>query len=181
MKTFTIAGFIVTLLAATVVIVAQETPGQEKEHAWLKQLIGEWESELEMTMGPGQPPQKMKGTESVRAIGGLWIVADVRGNSPMGPMTALLTLGYDPQKKKYVGTWIDSMVNHLWLYEGTLDPAGKILTLDTEGPSMMDPEKRAKYRDAWEIKSKDHKVLTSSVLGEDGKWSTMLTVNYRRK
>jgi hypothetical protein len=185
MRKLTIAGFIGTLLAGVVVLNAQDTPepaAPEKEHEWLKQLIGEWESESEMVMAPGQPPQKAKGTESVRAIGSLWIVADVKSDSPMGvPVTAVLTLGYNPQKKKYIGTWIDSMLNHLWVYEGTLDPTGKILTLDTEGPDMTSPGKTARYRDAIEIKSKDHKVLTSSALGEDGQWTTFMTISYRRK
>ncbi len=183
MKKFLIAGF--ALLVGTVVLHAQDTPkmpGAEKEHDWLKQLVGEWEMESEMVSGPGQPAQKIKGIESVRTVGGLWVFAQSKGCTPMGvPMTAVLTLGFDPQKKKYVGTWIDSHLNHLWLYEGTIDPTGKILTLETEGPDMKDITKRAKYRDVLEIKSKDHKVLTSSTLGEDGKWTTFMTANYRRK
>ncbi len=183
MKKFLIAGF--ALLVGTVVLHAQDAPqmpGAEKEHDWLKQLVVEWEMESEMVSGPGQPSQKIKGIESVRTVGGLWIIAEIKGDTPMGtPMAAVLTLGFDPQKKKYVGTWIDSHLNHLWLYEGTIDPTGKILTLETEGPDMKDMTKRAKYRDVLEIKSKDHKVLTSSTLGEDGKWLTFNTASYRRK
>ena len=183
MKKFLIAGF--SLLVGTVVLHAQDAPnmpGPEKEHDWLKQLVGEWEMESEMISGPGQPGQKTKGTESVRAIGGLWVIAEIKGDTPMGvPVAAVLTLGFDPKKKKYVGTWIDSHLNHLWLYEGTIDPTGRILTLETEGPDMKDMTKQARYRDAIEIKSKDHKVLTSSILGDDGKWLTFNTTNYRRK
>lgn len=182
MRKLAVCGFIVTLVVGAGVLNAQlQLPGPEKEHEWLKQLVGEWESEAEMIMVPGQPPIKSKGKESVRAIGGLWVVCDVSGDSPIGPMTAVMTLGYDPQKKKYIGTWIDSHMNHLWIYEGSVDATGKILTLEAEGPNIMDPTKRAKYRDVIEIKSKDHKVLTSSALGDDGKWTTFGTVNFRRK
>ncbi len=54
-------------------------------------------------MGPGKPPEKAKGTESVRSLGGLWILAEGRGEMPGGgAMTTMMTLGYDPQKKR---TW----------------------------------------------------------------------------
>ena len=33
------------------------------------------------------------------------------------------TLGYDPAKKKYVGTFIASVMTHLWIYSGSLDAA----------------------------------------------------------
>jgi hypothetical protein len=182
MRRFWMGGLIVALLVGAVVLNAQpQFPGPQKEHEWLNQLVGEWESEMEMITVPGQPPQKTKGKESVRAIGGLWIVSELTCQSPMGPMTALMTMGYDPQKKKYIGTWIDSMMNYMWHYEGTLDATGKILTLESEGPNMMDPTKLTKYMDVIEIKNADHKVMTSSAGGEDGKWITFGTTNFRRK
>ena len=72
-----------------------------------------------------------------------------------------MTLGYDPAKKAFVGTFIGSMMTHLWVYDGELDAAGKVLTLDAEGPSFAATDKMAKYKDAIEIKSDDHRVLTS--------------------
>ncbi len=154
----------------------------QKEHEWLQKLVGEWTYEIEMTMAPGEPPSKSKGTESVRSIGGLWTLAEGKGGMPDGsPETSLMTLGYDPQKKRYIGTWIGSMMTHMWVYEGTLDAVEKVLTLDSEGPSMSGDGKTAKYQDAIELKSDDHRVLTSRMLGEDGKWQAFVTAHYRRK
>lgn len=55
-----------------------------KEHQWLQKLVGEWTYETEAPMEPGQPPEKFTGTESVRLLGGLWIVAEGQGEMPGG-------------------------------------------------------------------------------------------------
>ncbi len=163
---------------------AQDTMMQaepQKQHEWLQQLVGEWTFEAEATMAPGQPPATSTGSESVRALGGLWVIGEGQGEMPgSGPATTLLTLGYDPQRQRYVGTWIGSMMTHLWVYDGTLDAAGKVLTLDTEGPDMAGGGKLAKYRDVIELSSDDHRVLTSHVLDADGKWTQFMTAHYRR-
>jgi hypothetical protein len=92
-----------------------------------------------------------------------------------------MTLGYDPQKKRYVGTWIGSMMTHLWVYDGALEAAERVLTLDTEGPDMAAAGKLAKYQDVIEFKSPNHRVLTSHVLGDDGTWHEFMTAHYERK
>jgi hypothetical protein len=153
----------------------------DANHEWLQQLVGEWAVTAEMTMEPGAEPMQMESTESVRAVGELWIVGE--GSASFGgmPFTSILTLGYDPREEAFVGTWIDSMQPNMWTYRGTLDEARKILTLETEGPSFGDTTETATYRDAIELVSADHKVLTSSVRGEDGTWTTFLRADYRRK
>jgi hypothetical protein len=55
------------------------------------------------------------------------------------------------------------------------------LTLDTEGPSPLEPGKKAKFREVLELKAPDHKVFTSYMQGEDGKWVKFVTMDYRRK
>lgn len=152
-----------------------------KEHEWLAQFVGEWSAKGEAVMGPDQPPMTCEGKEKGKMLGGLWMVMDVE-MQPMGqPVNAVLTIGYDPQKKKFVGTWVDAMTTHMWKYEGSLDETGKVLTLEAEGPNMMTPGKMTKFRDVFEFKSKDHKILTSSMLGEDGKWMQFMTSDARRK
>lgn len=159
---------------------ASQFPAPEKEHEWLSQFVGEWESNSEATMGPGQPAIKLKGTMQSRKLGGFWVVSELQGDMMGTPMDAIQTIGYDPKSKKYVGTWVDSMMNHMWKYEGTVDSTGKILTLEAKGPNFMVEGKETRFRDAYEFKSADHIVATSSMLGEDGKWVTFMTGNVRR-
>ncbi len=170
---------VVTLLAGAVVVRAQ--PAAQKEHEWLRQLAGEWEYDTEASLEPGKPPVKIKGTASARTVGDFWVVAEHKATLFDAPFTGIMTLGFDGQKKKYVGTWIDSMHGHILHYEGTVDVAGKTLTLLTEGPNPNAPGKLCKFKEVIEFKSTDHKILTSSLQGEDGKWDAFMTVNYRRK
>src|ERR687892_1559286 len=153
----------------------------QNEHQCLQQLVGDWTYEAEATMEPGQPPSKFEGSERVRALGGLWILAEGQGEMPgCGAATTVLTLGYDPQKQRYVGTWIGSMMTHLWVYNGALDAAGRVLTLEAEGPSMAGDGTMAAYRDVIELTDDDQRVLTAHVLGDDGTWQQFMTSHYRR-
>jgi len=154
----------------------------QKEHQWLHKLVGEWTYTADEPTQPGQPAAKVSGTESVRSLGGLWVLAESKGDMPgAGPAVSLMTLGYDPEKKRFVGTWIGSMMTYMWVYDGELDSAGRVLTLNAEGPSMAGDGKTAQYQDVIELKSDDHRTLTARTLGEDGKWQQFMTVEYRRQ
>ena len=154
----------------------------QKEHQWLLRLVGEWTYETEAIVQPGKPPEKFAGTESVRSLGSVWVLCEGWGEMPGGgTATTIMTLGYDPVNKRFVGTFIGSMMTNLWVYDGELDPAAKVLTLDSEGPSFTTEGKMAKYRDVIEIKTDDHRVLTSNFLGDEGEWHHFMTANYRRK
>jgi hypothetical protein len=153
----------------------------QKEHQWLDRFMGEWITESECSMGPDQPSAKTKGTEVVRSLGGLWIVAEGEGDMPDGnPGQTLMTLGFDSQSDRYVGTFIGSMMTHLWVYNGSLDADGKILTLDTEGPNFTQ-NFITKYKDIIEFVSNDHRMMTSQILGDDGNWLQFMTAHYWRK
>jgi hypothetical protein len=184
MKRSATAGLFLALLAGMSTLRAQEPPkfpAAEKEHEWLKQLAGEWESEAECAIEPGKPPVKVKGTESAHMLGGFWVIGHSKSEIMGMPYTSMMTIGYDPEKKKYVGTWVDSMTSFAWKYEGTLDASGKVLTLNTEGPCPMKPGQLSKFKEVIEIKDKDHKTFSSSMQTEDGKWVTFMTLNSRRK
>lgn len=153
----------------------------QKEHQWLEKLLGEWTYEFEAEE-PGKPPQKLTGTETVRSLGGLWVICEAQGDGLAGNTSAtIMTLGYDPAKKKYVGTFLGGMMTHLWLYEGDVEGNGKVLTLDSEGPSFTAEGQMAQYKDSIEFLSDDHRTLSSKVQGDDGSWQPFMTMHYHRK
>jgi len=55
-----------------------------------------------------------------------------------------------------------------------------VLTLDSEGQSFSGDGTIAKYKDAIEFKSDDHRILASTTIGDDGKWQQFMTAHYHR-
>lgn len=157
-------------------------PTPQAEHEWLKQLLGDWTTEGSCDGPPGEPDMKTSGSEHVRGLGDLWAVCEGKGEMPAGGGVGymLMTLGYDTDKKKFVGSWAGSMMPGMFFYEGQLDAAKKVLTLDTEGPSFAGDGTTAKYQDVITIKSKDERTLHSQTLQPDGSWKRFMTATYRR-
>lgn len=67
------------------------------EHGWLEQLLGEWSFESEMTLEPGAEPIRTTGTQTVRTLGGFWVLAEPRFRTTGGEeASSVMTLGFDP-------------------------------------------------------------------------------------
>ncbi|HEY0983265.1 MULTISPECIES: DUF1579 domain-containing protein [unclassified Schlesneria] len=158
-----------------------EIPKPLKEHEWLQQLVGTWTWEAECDGGPGQPPVRNTGTEVVRSLGGLWTVGEGASKSPEGEECNMITtLGFDPATQRFVGTFIASVMTHLWPYNGTLDDSGTVLVLDSEGPGFSGDGKLCRYQDTIKIVDADHRILSSQVMEESGTWKHFMTSHYRR-
>lgn len=158
-------------------------PEQLEQHKWLEKLVGSWTIDYECLMGPDGKPSKSSGKETVRMLGEVWVVAEGEMEGPDGSTgNFIMTLGYDPTKKHFVGTWTGSMLTFQWIYEGDLDSAKTVLPLNTVGPDFhaKEPGKLAKYQDIIEIVDDNHRILKSQVQGEDGKWTQFMTANYTR-
>ena len=149
-----------------------------EEHRWLQRLVGEWTSEMEGT-GPDGEVVRHRGRETVRSLGGVWVVCEGVMEMPEGGSgTSIMSLGYDPDRGRFVGSFIASMLTFLWVYDGRLE--GNRLVLDTEGPRFTPEGGMARYIDTIELVDDDHRLLTSAQLGEDGKWTEFMRAEYRR-
>jgi uncharacterized protein YndB with AHSA1/START domain len=150
------------------------------EHGWLHRLLGEWRYETECSMGPGQPVERATGTERVRSLGGYWVIGESEGQMPGGGTARwTISIGFDPAAKRFRGSFIGSMMPHMFVYDGKLEEDGRTLTLDTEGPAMSG-QGTARYRDVVEMRGEDERALTSLVQGEDGNWTPFMTSVFRR-
>ena len=157
-------------------------PVPQKEHEWLQRLVGEWTYEGEMTIGPDKPPTKFTGTEQVRSLNGIWFIAESEGLLPDGSTaTMITTLGYDPLKQRYVGSWIGSMMTYLWHYEGALNETRKVLILESVGPNIYAPGTMAKFEDSIEFINNDHRTMASRMYSDEGILYDIMKTNYLRK
>jgi hypothetical protein len=155
-----------------------EMPKPTAQHEWLKRMIGEWTFD-----GGGESPEgehSFGGKETVRAIGDVWIIGESVG--AMGGIEShmVVTLGYDPVKARFVGTWVGSMMANLWVYDGEMDESGNAVNLYAEGPAFDGSGRIDVYRDRMELRSDDHRVLTSAVRNEDGSWKQFMEMHFRR-
>jgi hypothetical protein len=112
-------------------------PEVTNEHKLLKKDVGVWEAEMKTWMeGPDKEPMVSKGVERTHAVGDYWIVSTYEGDFAGQTFVGHSQMGYDPAKKKFIGTWIDSMSTSLAQMDGTYDEATQELTMVM---TMLDP------------------------------------------
>ncbi len=156
-----------------------EAEKPKAEHQWLQKLVGEWTYEMEAYMGPDQPKQNFPGVQTFRSLGGLWVIGEFEGEGHEGGISrSVITLGFDPAKGSFVGSFVSGMMSKLWLYDGKLDATGKRLVLDSEGPAFSG-EGLAKYQDTVEVVSDDHWRFRSQIF-TDGKWNEFMVQDCKR-
>jgi hypothetical protein len=161
-----------------------QMPQPTKEHeALIKDMEGTWDFTMKFKMAPDAPEQEAKGVETVTSVGGFWMTFDIRVPNMMMnlPWHGHGMLGYDPEKKKYVGTFINSFSAFMNMGEGTMDAAGKTLTMTWEGKSEHHGGKTEKMREVFEKIDKDNAKMTMYGPGPDGKEMTHFTATYKRK
>ncbi len=179
-----LVAFGLTLFAAMVAAQAPAMPPMPKpgpEHKLFQQDVGVWDASVETFMAPGAPPMVSKGVETnAVGCGGLCLISDFKGE--MAPGQAFQGHGvtaWDPAKKKYVGSWTDSMSTGLAMGESTYDAAKKTATGWMEGPDMTG--KVMKSKAVVEYKSADVRVFSMYQPGPDGKEALGMRISYTRR
>lgn len=177
--TVLVVGATLALAGATA---AQEMPMPKPgpEHKVLEMDAGTWEATVETFMAPGTPPMVSKGTETnTMGCGGLCLISDFKGAMGGTPFHGHGTSTWDSAKKKYVGSWTDSMSNGILIGESTYDAATKTATGWMEGPDMTG--KVTKSRSVVEYKDANTRVMSMFITGPDGKEVQMMKISYTRK
>lgn len=118
---------------------AYEKAGEPTEqHKLLQRSVGKWTITIKSWMDPNQPPMESKGTAEGRALlGGRFVQQDVVCDMMGKPFSGVSVNGYDRGKKKFVGTWIDSMSTGVMRSEGTTDASGNTMTVQAVSTDPM--------------------------------------------
>ena len=171
------------LLGTAAVSAAQQMPLPKPgpEHQVFKHDEGTWDATVEIFAAPGQPPMTSKGVETnMVGCGGLCLISDFKGEMMPGQVFhGHGTTAYDAAKKKYVGSWTDSMSSGLLIGESTYDPASKTVTGWMEGPDMTG--KVAKMKSVVEYKDAGTRVFSMYGPGPDGKEAMGMRITYKRR
>jgi hypothetical protein len=174
---------IALVVAASAAASAQEMPPPPQpgpEHALLKEDAGTWDATVEVFMKPGAPPEVSKGTEvNTIGCGGLCLITDFKSSMMNQPFEGHGVSTWDPNRKKYVGSWTDSMSRGLYIAESTWDPATRTSTGWMEGPDMSG--KTTKTKSTVQYKPDGSRVFTTYAPGPDGKETVGMRITYRKR
>jgi hypothetical protein len=163
------------------------TPGPN--HALLNGMVGEWNADCKFWMDPtpGAQPTTSKGT-SVHTwdMGKRFVKQQFNGSftmdpsAPPMPFSGLGYTGYDNQKQKFVGTWMDSMSTGIMYSEGTYDAGSKTFTFTSQCTDPMTNQPSTMTQVIKVLDDNTH-TFTMSTTGPDGKDMKVGEITYTRK
>lgn len=177
-------GLAAVLAASAAALRADDTPQPPvakpgPQHAILNKSAGVWDATVETTM-PDGTKSSSTGVETNKMIcNGLWQVSDFKGSFGGQPFEGHGVNGWDAAKKKYVGTWIDSMSSSLSVVEQTYDAATKTMSGTMEGPD--ETGKAVKIKMVTIQPDDNNRVFTMSMPGPDGKEMALMKIVYKRR
>jgi hypothetical protein len=178
-----ITALALALGVTTATLAAQQAPPMPKpgpEHEVFKMDVGTWDAVVEMSPGPGMPAQKSKGVETNRiGCGGLCLISDFKADMGGMPFEGHGVSTWDPNKKKYVGAWTDSMSTGVAIGESTYDAKTKTWSGTMEGPDMTG--KVVKSRAVGEMPNPSTRIFRMYSAGPDGKEVETMTITYTKR
>lgn len=155
------------------------TPGEA--HKLLQVFVGSFDATTTMWQAPGAPPQVSKGTsENTWVLGGRWVQQSFKGDVMGMPFEGIGYTGYDNFKKKYVGTWVDSMSTMLMVSTGTADASGKIFKATSTVDDVL-TGKPTTVREVTRVINADKQVMEMYGADKSGKEFKMMEIVYTRK
>ncbi len=148
------------------------------EHQLLERFAGEWRFEKTSAPGDGSPSQKVgSGEMKAELLGEFFVICRWSGDLYETEFDAFQTLGFDVDTGEYAGSWVDSLMNYRWHFNGSLEAEGNELVIEASGPGP-DGE-AARFRERYRFNSADSVTVVGEML-QDETWVPFMTTELTR-
>lgn len=142
-------------------------PGEP--HKKLEPFVGRWTLTVKYILQPGTAPTETTGKAEFKwAMGGRFLLEEVKTDMMGQPVEWFGIHGYDNSKKKYASAWIDNMGTAIDLMDGAWDETTKTLTYTGEFEEPGTGEK-AKIKWIMKMENRDKLIVEMFEPGPDGK------------
>lgn len=162
-------------LGSASVFALRQAPPQVKpspEHAIVQKMAGTWDAVVDMG------GMKSKAVQVLKPVGDLWVAGSWEGDMMGQPFTGHMINGYSPEKKKFVGVWVDSTGAELSHSESTYDAATKTMTGKIVG--WMDGQETT-MTEVTTYRDDDHYTTKMSMVLPDGSAMPIMTFEVSRR
>jgi hypothetical protein len=108
------------------------TPGPQ--HEALKASVGKWKAVVKSWSAPGEPLVSEGTSESRMILGGRYLEDRLQSTMMGQPFEGYGLTGYDNGAQRYWFFWVDNMSTSMMSGTGSMDEAGKTLTVTATTP-----------------------------------------------
>lgn len=155
------------------------TPGEA--HKKLESFVGTWDTKVKSWMQPGGPPEESTGVSENRLVlANRFLEMRYEGSMMGQPFTGIGYTGYDNIKKKYIGSWMDSMGTSMMTSLGDADASGKVMNFTIKYDDAV-TGKPMTMKEKMTVTDNDHHVMEMWGPAPDGKMFKMMEIAYTRK
>ena len=173
------AATIITIFSSAAFAQAPQMPKPGAEHEYLQKSVGTHTGIMKVwPAGPKSDPIEMPFKETNKAIhNGFWVESLFES----GPYKGRGMSGFDPIKKKYIGTWTSNMTPFMSVMEGTYDENKHEFTMlfkDYDHATNEVVDMKSVTVDAPE---KPHTMTMYKKNKETGEWETSFILTYNKK
>ena len=150
-----------------------------KEHEYLAKDLGTRTGTMKVwPQGPDAASMEISFSETnTSLLGGFWVESKLDA----GPYKGHGMMGYDPVKKKYLGTWMNNMFPHLNVMEGTYDEAAHELTMTFDDYDAMTQKPTTMKSVTSDAPGKDSTMTMYKKDAGTGKWIKSFVMTYETK
>ena len=164
----------------TMMEVYQELATPGPPHQLLAGMTGSWDVRSSCSMEPGKPPMESTGTsEQTMILGGRFLQQEFSGDLMGSPFTGIGAVGYDNHTGKYVSTWMDTMGNGIYYFEGTASADGKTITQKSKYDDPV--QGPVEWRSVTRIVNDDTLEFEMYSIDQSGNEQKMAKMTYTRK